>query len=282
MVAVKPAGKRRSDEREGDGAPRPFVKWVGGKRQILPSILGHVPRRYGAYHEPFLGGGAVFFRLRPQRAFLSDSNVRLIRTYSGVRDDVEGVIERLESYRYEKRFYLRMRKLGIDSRSDADVAAWLVYLNRTGFNGLYRVNRSNQFNVPFGRYTNPTICDAANLRACAQALARADLAVEGFEQVVDRAERNDFVYFDPPYVPLSTTSSFTSYTSHGFDQDSQERLRDVAAALKRRGVHVLVSNSSAPVVRQMYAGFRMQEVDAVRVVNSRGSGRGKIAELLIW
>jgi DNA adenine methylase len=269
-------------EAGAESPAKPFIKWVGGKRQLLPAIFKRVPENYGTYYEPFLGGGAVFFRLRPPRAVLSDSNVRLIRTYKGIRDNVEGVIELLKSYHYERRFFAQMRARNIDIGTDVEVAAWFVYLNRTGFNGLYRVNSKNQFNVPFGRYVRPMICDSDNLRACAQLLSHADLRVEGFETVLERAKRNDFVYFDPPYVPLSATSSFTSYTSHGFDLGSQKQLRIVAAKLKRRGVHVLLSNSASDVVRELYAGFDMKEVDATRMVNSRGTGRGKIAELLIW
>jgi DNA adenine methylase len=261
---------------------RPFIKWVGGKRQLLPAIVKHVPKQFGTFHEPFLGGGALFFALRPKRAVLSDSNVRLIRTYMGIRDDVEGVIKLLRSCRYERAFFARMRAKKIDVCSDVEVAAWFIYLNRTGFNGLYRVNRLNQFNVPFGRYVKPTICDADNLRACAKLLSNAELLVEGFETVAKRARPKDFVYFDPPYVPLSPTSSFTSYTTHGFDMKSQEQLCEVAAKLKRRGVHVLLSNSASPIVRKLYADFDMEEVDATRMVNSRGTGRGKIAELLVW
>lgn len=258
------------------------MKWVGGKRQLLAAISRHVPKRIGVYHEPFLGGGAVFFHLRPHRAVLSDSNERLIRTYLGVRGDVSGVVARLGSYRYERSFFMEMRNREIDGETDAELAAWFIYLNRTGFNGLYRVNSANRFNVPFGRYVNPIICAEENLRACSKLLAQADLHVSNFERVLDRAEAGDFVYFDPPYVPLSATSSFTSYTSDGFDLDCQERLRDVAATLKRRRVRVLLSNSAAPAVRRLYAGFRMEEVDAARNVNSRGDGRGKLAELLIW
>jgi DNA adenine methylase len=261
---------------------RPFIKWVGGKRQLLPAIIKHVPKEFGTFHEPFLGGGAVFFALRPKRAVLSDSNVRLIRTYKGIRDDVEGVIKLLRSCRYERAFFARTRAKKIDVCSDVEVAAWFIYLNRTGFNGLYRVNRLNQFNVPFGRYVKPTICDADNLRACAKLLSNAELRVEGFETVAKRVRPKDFVYFDPPYVPLSPTSSFTSYTTHGFDMKSQEQLCKVAAKLKRRGVHVLLSNSASPIVRKLYADFEMEEVDATRMVNSRGTGRGKIAELLVW
>jgi DNA adenine methylase len=159
---------------------------------------------------------------------------------------------------------------------------WFIYLNKTGYNGLYRVNRANRFNVPFGRYTNPTICDQANLRACSRALQGVKLLVADFETAVNQAKRGDFVYFDPPYVPLSATSSFTSYTSDKFGADEQRRLRDVAARLKSRGVAVMLSNSSAPFVRDLYRdGFQIQQVAATRLVNSRASGRGAIAELVI-
>jgi DNA adenine methylase len=265
----------------GDDA-RPFLKWAGGKRQLLPELLRHAPKPFGRYFEPFVGGGALFFALRPARATLADVNARLIRTYKGVRDDVGRVAELLASYPHQKRFYYSMRRIDIDARSDAEVAAWFIYLNRAGYNGLYRVNSRNQFNVPFGRYKNPTICDEANLRACASALAGTELLVADFEVVAARAKVGDLVYFDPPYVPLSATSSFTSYTSQGFGPDEQRRLHDVARALKRRGVHVLLSNSSAPFVRDLYSdGFELIEVSARRMINSKATERGEVTELII-
>jgi DNA adenine methylase len=261
---------------------RPFLKWAGGKRQLLAELLRHVPRSYGRYLEPFVGGGALFFALRPRRAILADVNERLIRAYKGVRDNVDDVVGLLRSYPYEPGFFYRMRDVDIDARSDAEVAAWFVYLNKAGFNGLYRVNRRNKFNVPFGRYTNPTICDEVALRACSAALAGTELLTLDFEVVCARAKPGDFVYFDPPYVPLSTTSSFTSYTSHGFGPEQQTRLRDAARALKERQVNVLLSNSSAPLVRHLYAdGFESLEVSATRAVNSKASGRGALIELVI-
>src|SRR5262249_37855139 len=157
------------------------------------------------------------------------------------------------TYPHRRAFFYSMRDVDIDALSNAEVAAWFIYLNKTGYNGLYRVNRRNRFNVPFGRYKNPTICDEPTLRGCACALAGAELVTGDFEAVVARARRGDFVYFDPPYVPLSVTSSFTSYTSRGFGAEEQTRLRDVARDLKRRGVSVLLSNSSAPFVRDLYA-----------------------------
>jgi DNA adenine methylase len=276
-----------------DGAPplsitaeaqggRPFIKWAGGKRQLLPSLLRHAPRDAPTYFEPFIGGGALFFALRPRRAVLADVNERLIRTYRGVKNNVDEVTRQLGGFPHTPAFFYRFREEKIDGGTDADVAAWFIYLNKTGFNGLYRVNRDNRFNVPFGRYVNPTICDEPTLRACSAALAETELLVEDFAAVVAKARRGDFVYFDPPYVPLSATSSFTSYTSAGFGETEQTRLRDTARRLKKRGVRVLLSNSSAPSVRELYAdGFDIAEVSATRLVNSKATARGAIVELLI-
>lgn len=274
-VATAEIGRRE------EGA-RPFLKWAGGKGQLLSNLRAYVPSSYGRYFEPFVGGGALFFALRPPAATLADVNERLIRTYVGVKASVDRVIELLKGYPYDEKVFYRTRHIDVDGLSDAEVAAWFIYLNKAGYNGLYRVNRENRFNVPFGRYENPTICNDANLHACSTALENAELLVEDFEHVARRAKRDDFVYFDPPYVPLSMTSSFTSYTSNGFGADEQTRLRDVALALKKRGVHVLLSNSSAPFVRDLYArGFDLIEVSATRMVNSKARGRGAITELVI-
>jgi DNA adenine methylase len=241
-----------------------------------------MPARYGTFLEPFLGGGALFFALRPKKAVLADVNERLIRTYRGVRNHVDDVVRLLRTYPHDEAFYYRLREVDVDAGTDAEVAAWFLYLNRTGYNGLYRVNRDNRFNVPFGRYEHPTICDEETLRSCSAALANAELLVGDFEAVAARARRGDFVYFDPPYVPLSATSSFTSYTSGGFGPQDQARLRDVARGLKARQVSVLLSNSSAPLVRSLYrGGFEVQRVSARRAVNSRASKRGAVAELVI-
>lgn len=272
---------RKSPDQRGDPA-RPFLKWAGGKRQLLGDLGSHVPRSYRRYFEPFVGGGALFFAHGRRDAVLADVNQRLIRTYQGVREDAEAVIRLLKKYPHDRTFFYRFREADIDSCSNVEVAAWFIYLNKTAFNGLYRVNRGNRFNVPFGRYKNPTICDEANLRACAAALAGVELISEDFETVVARAGKGDFVYFDPPYVPLSQTSSFTSYTSKGFGLAEQLRLRDTARTLKKRGVKVLLSNSAAPLVRDLYRdGFDVMEVSATRLVNSKARERGAIPELLI-
>ena len=265
-------------------APKPFVKWVGGKRQILDDIRRHVPKVFERYYEPFLGGGAVFFDLRPAQAFLMDSNERLIRAYRGVREDVDAVIRLLKSFYalHSKDFFLEMRaRKDLDGATPAELAAWFIYLNRTGYNGLYRVNSRNIFNVPFGAYKNPTICDETNLRACAATLRGAKLQCCGFEAVLKRARKGDFVYFDPPYVPLTATSNFTDYTREGFGDADQVRLRDVASELKSKGVFVLLSNSSSRRVRDLYKGFDQIRVSARRSVNSRPEGRGPVQELLI-
>jgi DNA adenine methylase len=177
---------------------------------------------------------------------------------------------------------LELRKKDVDARSDAEVAAWFIYLNKTGYNGLYRVNSKNGFNVPFGDYKRPNTCDEPTLRACARQLQGVELRHQDFAAAALRARKGDLVYFDPPYVPLSNTSSFTSYTQHGFGPDEQERLRDLARELKGRGVHVLLSNSSADAVRELYAdGFELVEIQARRSINSQAGGRGAVTELLI-
>ena len=263
--------------------PRPFLKWAGGKRQLLPELLAQLPAQRRTYHEPFLGGGALFFKLQPDRAVLSDLNERLIRTYRAVRDDVEAVVEALRECPNDKDFFLRMRARVIDSANDIELAAWFIFLNKTGFNGLYRVNKKGQFNVPFGGYKNPAICDADNLRACSEVLSGVKILHTDFRHVEEMTEPGDFIYFDPPYVPLSTTASFTSYTRDGFTLEDQTELRDMARCLKRKRVHVLLSNSSVPVVHELYAeGFQRREVLAARAINSDATKRGKVAEALIW
>jgi DNA adenine methylase len=263
---------------------KPFLKWAGGKRQLLSQLLPHLPKDYSRYFEPFVGGGALFFALQPRKATIADSNKRLIRTYRAVKNDVGAVIGRLRRYaqNHNEGFFYSIRNVDIDSCTDEEVAAWFIYLNKTGYNGLYRVNRENRFNVPFGRYANPTICDEETLRSCSSALAGATILHRDFEAVVSRAKPSDFVYFDPPYAPLSATSSFTSYTSEGFGRREQERLRDVALTLKTRGVHVLLSNSSDRGVRHLYEarGFELVEVSATRMVNCRSTARGRVGELV--
>lgn len=277
----------RTDQRgqqtfRGMGGARPFLKWVGGKKQLLPALRERIPSDFGTYHEPFVGGAALFFALRPRRAILSDTNARLIRTFRGVQQHPGTVISRLAQMPVSREFFNALRLLPIDQTSDAELAAWFIYLNRTGYNGLYRVNRRGGFNVPFGRYKNPRICDPVNLTACSEALTGASLFVADFEEVLNRAAPGDLVYFDPPYIPVSLHSSFTRYTPEQFHLADHRRLRDVALELKKRQVHILLSNSAAPEVYALYEKrFRIEALQASRFVNSDPSGRGKVVETLI-
>ena len=281
----------RPRERE-PRAPAPFLKWVGGKRQLLPQLVSHLPQagKMGHYYEPFLGGGALFFELRNRGwrgpATLGDANELLIRTYRGVRNDVEGVIEYLKDSKYGKKEYLeeRARSLLMYTKPDDDeVGAWFIYINKCGFNGLWRVNKKGECNVPFGKYTNPLICDAERLRAASRALQRTKLTTTDFEKTLRNVESGDLVYLDPPYLPVSTTANFTSYTRDGFTWQDQVRLRDCALRLKRLGAHVILSNADVPAVHELYGGraFRIHRVEARRAINSRGSARGPVGEVII-
>lgn len=279
----------------------PFVKRVGGKRQLLPMILPHVPKRFRVYREPFVGGGALFWRLRRDgridRAFLSDACPHLIATYQTVRDDVEALIFELGILPNDEQVYYALRDRfnaafrnvaqgGLCGKppglSRIDEATLFLYFAKTAYNGLWRVNAEGAFNASWAGYENPTICDADNLRACHAGLQGVDIQRRDFAAAFADAQEGDFVYADPPYVPLTATADFTGYCADGFDMGDQVRLRDAAAAAKARGVHVLLSNSSAPAVFELYHGWTIETVDARRAVNSDGAGRGPVKEVLIW
>ena len=269
--------------------PRPFLKWVGGKGQLLDDLLARVTAAvpFGRYHEPFVGGGALFFELARQgqlgrkRAYLSDNNTNLMDTYRAVKDNVEEVIDLLIAHkaRHSEEYYYLVRSTVPESLPER--AARIIYLNKTCFNGLFRENSKGGFNVPFGRYKNPMICDAENLRACAETLKKATIETRPFETVLDHANPGDLVYFDPPYVPLSKTSSFTSYDKAGFGEEDQRRLAEMFTQLDRKGVHVLLSNSKTDLVDELYRDYMIEAVFATRSVNNRGDRRGKIAEALV-
>lgn len=265
--------------------PRPVLKWAGGKGRLLPQLLKHLPADFSAYHEPFVGGGALFFELvaqaRIRQAFLSDINSSLIDVYLGLRDYPDVVIDALKHHVHEHDYYYFVRALDPQGLTLPERAARIIYLNKTCYNGLFRENRAGQFNVPFGRYRNPTICDEPNLRAASRALQGVDIARRHFATVLDVAKPGDFVYFDPPYHPVSATANFTAYDRNGFGPDDQRQLRDVFAVLAERGVAALLSNSDTPFVRELYAGFPIETVYAARAVNSKGNGRGKVAEVIV-
>lgn len=266
----------------------PFVKWAGGKRSLLHRLLHHAPKKIRTYHEPFVGGGALFYALRAEDRFskarLNDANERLMRTYGAVQKDVEGVIRRLRRMPNEEEFFYRTRARRIDKEVHSAVAAWLLYLNRTCFNGLYRVNKKGDFNAPFGKYENPTICNAENLRACSRALAGVKLTSVDFMAAAMHATEGDFVYFDPPYLPRSGAGTeFTTYTKDHFGIEEHRVLRDTARELKSSGVRVLVSNSGAEEIRELYAeGFEVEEVRGARNIGKDQFCRGAMPDLLIW
>jgi len=271
---------------------KPFVKWAGGKRQLVNTLLRNAPREYTRYIEPFVGGGALYYALRPAEAFLSDINEELINIYTVVRDDVGPLIAELKSHEEKYRagdpqgYFYSVRNIdreaGYAGWSSIEKAARLIFLNKTCFNGLFRMNSRKEFNTPFGFYANPTIVDEENLLACSKALATTEIAAAGFDHVLNIAKKGDFVYFDPPYVPVSATANFTSYTGEGFDLEMQVRLRDVCDELDRKGVLWMLSNSHTDVVLDLYAErYNIRTVEASRAINCKGNGRGKVAEVIV-
>jgi len=240
--------------------------------------------KVNTYFEPFVGGGAVFFDLLPQKAVLSDLNRELIITYNVIKNNVDELIKSLKKYEYTKDYYLKIRAWDVSVLSDLEIASRFIYLNHTCFNGLYRVNSKGGFNVPFGKYKNPLICDEINLRRVSKALENVKIKHQDFKEVLKLAKKGDFIYFDPPYYPVNKTSSFTSYTKEAFLEKEQIELRDVVIELNKRGCFVMLSNSDTPFINQIYSnikGIYINKVKAKRTINSKSSGRGEIYEVLI-
>lgn len=276
----------------------PFLKWAGGKSRLIPQYQSYFPNKteYKTYFEPFIGGGSIFFYLQPQSAFLTDINKQLIETYCCVRDDVEALINLLKAHQLqhnndqskEHHYYYTVRKNVY--KTEIERAAQLIYLNRTCFNGLYRVNSNGEFNVPIGNYKNPKICNSDLLRHTSAALQVAKIENTSFAKVLDLAKSaDDFVYFDPPYHPLNQTS-FTAYANPSFKEEDQRKLRDVFAKLAERGVKVMLSNSNSPFIEALYSDQtvfpsnnlpKIYKISASRVINSDIKKRGKVTELLI-
>ena len=263
----------------------PIVKWVGGKRQLMFELIKNMPKSYNRYFEPFIGGGALFFELQPENAYISDINDELINLYRVVRDNVYELISDLNKHEVSKEYFLEIRNLDrtdeYKNLSDVQRASRFIYLNRTCFNGLYRVNSQGQFNVPFGNYKNPRIVDENNLLNCSELLKNTEIKCADFSEILTKVKKGDFVYFDPPYVPLNETSSFTSYTKDGFDMDMQFKLRDVCDELDSMGVMFMLSNSDTKFVNELYSNYEIKKVFASRAVNANAEGRGKITEVLV-
>lgn len=268
--------------------PYPFLKWAGGKARVAGRILARLPDRIGTYYEPFLGGGAIFLELaragRLSKAVLSDWNPDLINCWQMVREDVDGLVKELrkKKYKYEKESYLKIRAADPATLSHVESAARFVYLNKTCFNGLYRVNGKGEFNVPFGRYDDPLICDETNLRAVSDVLKEVDVRCQDFEEVVESAQPGDAVYLDPPYLPVSDTSKFTSYTESGFSLEDHERLANVFEKLGRRAVRCVLSNSVAKDAKRLYADYDSDLFVGTRSIGGPAEFRKPAGEMIVF
>ncbi len=267
--------------------PRPFLKWAGGKTQLVKQLLLRTPPQFNNYFEPFVGGGALFFALfregKIKKAHLADLNSELIDTYRTIRDDVEALIGRLSEYKHDKEVFYEVRALDPNEMALVERAARMIYLNKTCYNGLYRVNLKGKFNVPFGSYKSPKICDTENLRAVSQALSNVEIECTPFEHSLNKAKKGDFVYFDPPYEPISKTSNFTSYQPGGFDKQGQHQLQQICHRLTKQNTWFMLSNSSAKLIHELYddESFVPHPVKAKRAINSNAKKRGKLTELIV-
>lgn len=264
----------------------PFLKWAGGKRQLIPKMKNFFPKSYNNYIEPFVGGGAVFFYLLPETAILIDNNLELINCYRVIKKDLDKLIVSLKEYKYEKDYYYKIRALDripeiYNKLSDIEKASRTIFLNKTGYNGLYRVNSKGQFNVPFGRHKNPKICDEENLIAVHKAIQNIEIIHGSFELCLEYANEGDFVYLDPPYYPLSDTALFTSYTKENFGEESQIQLFKVFKQLDEQGCKLILNNSYCDFILDLYTDYKIITMKAKRAINSVSSKRGFILEVLI-
>lgn len=264
--------------------PRPFVKWVGGKRQLLDVLHSAAPSDFGRYFEPFIGGGAFLFSQLPDKATISDANAELINCYQVVRDNADALIRSLRLHKNDEAYFYAVRAKKPSEMTPVQRASRFIFMNKTCFNGLYRENKSGQFNAPFGHYDNPKIVDTENLLAISEYLRTFDVEIKhsGYQEVLEQALPGDFVYFDPPYVPMTKTASFSAYVKGGFGLIEQTDLARVYAELTKKGVLVMLSNSNTPIVHDLYKEFNIKIIHAARSINCKGGKRGKEAnEVLV-
>jgi len=294
MVSItvsSPRAQRKKATIKRNDLVQPFLKWAGGKRQLVSKIREYVPRKYRLYFEPFLGAAAVLFDMQPPQALINDANEELINCYRVIKSDPEGLIAHAQEHSNTKSYYYslrsRDREPGFSELPPLERASRIIFLNKTCYNGLFRVNSQGQFNVPFGNYTNPSIVDEVIIRAVSRYLNKADIEIssEDFAEALSGAGSGDFIYLDPPYDPLSDTASFTGYNLNSFDQDEQRRLKELCDELHGRGCKILQSNSNTAFIRKLYGDtskYTQVKVGANRNINSVATARGKINELLIF
>ena len=265
----------------------PFLKWVGGKRQLIPEIIKVVPKKYSVYYEPFVGGGALLFHLQPKNAIINDCNEELINVYNVIKNNVDELIESLKIHKNTAEYFYELRSLDrtdyFDNYSLIEKASRIIYLNKTCYNGLYRVNSSGEFNSPFGSYKNPNIINEITLKAVNKYLNNNNVTILSgdYANALNNVDKGGFVYFDPPYHPISETSNFTGYSQGGFNSEDQVRLKTICDDLTHRGIKFLLSNSNAPFILDLYEKYHKHVVKANRFINSDSEKRGEIDELLI-
>ncbi len=266
----------------------PVVKWAGGKRQIIEHIKKYVPESFATYYEPFVGGGAVLFALQPDNAVVNDINSELINIYEVIKDNVEELLEDLKKHKNEEDYFYKIRELDRDKEkyrklSSIQRASRIIYLNKTCYNGLFRVNKAGEFNTPFGNYKKANIVNEATLRAVSAYFNRANISFfrKDYAEVLENAGPEDFVYLDPPYDPVSETADFTGYAKDGFSRDEQIRLKKVCDKLDHKGIRFLLSNSATDFIKELYKDYHIEIIQAKRTVNSKADGRGAIDEVLV-
>jgi DNA adenine methylase len=266
---------------------KPVIKWVGGKRQLLSKIKQYMPNRYNRYFEPFIGGGALFFELKHNNSFINDYNPELTNLYNVIKNNPKALIKDLKTHINTYEYYYSTRSLDrdfitYDDLSSIKKASRFIYLNKTGFNGLYRVNKKGQNNVPYGYYKSPKYFDEDNIISCSKQLQTTTITTGDFYNIKNHIKAGDFIYFDPPYVPLNMTSNFTAYTQKGFDDDMQFRLKELCDYIHRIGAYFMLSNSYTDFILDLYDDYTIKTVEANRVLNCKVDKRGKINEVLIY
>lgn len=266
----------------------PVLKWVGGKRQIIEQIKKYIPQNISTYYEPFIGGGAVLFELQPKKAVINDVNSELMNLYDVIQNNVDELIEELRLHKNEEAYFYEIRELDRDKKkygsfSAVQRAARIIYLNKTCYNGLFRVNRAGEFNTPFGRYKNPNIVNEVTLKAVSNYFKKAQITLvcRDFEEVLKGAKKGAFVYLDPPYDPASYTSSFTGYNKGGFDQNEQVRLKNMCDKLNKKSINFLLSNSATDFIKELYKDYKIEIIQAKRAINSKADKRGTVDEVLV-